>query len=122
MNSGSSRRVVVEQFGEAKIENFNLALAGHHDVAGLDVAVDDPLCMRGSKRVRYFNGNRESALEPQRLALYQLPHIAPGNVLHRDEMNAVNFVEIENGADVGVIQRGGQTRLALKTFHVCFFG
>ena len=27
--------------GEAEVQNFDLALVGHHDVAGLEIAMDD---------------------------------------------------------------------------------
>ena len=35
--------------------------------------------------------------------------------LHRDEALPVPFVDVEDGADVGMIQRRGQPRLALET-------
>ena len=34
------------QFGQAKIEDLHPALAGHHDVLQLQVAVDDALVVR----------------------------------------------------------------------------
>ena len=84
--------------------------------------MNDSLRMRYGERVRYLNSNGERALELQRFPVYQLPHVAAGNVLHGDEMDIVNDVQIENCANVGVVQRGSQAGLALKAFHVCFFG
>ena len=84
--------------------------------------MDYSLRVRHGQRVGHLNRDRERALELQRLAVYQLAHVAAGNVLHRDEVDAVDDVEIEDGADVGVIQRRGQARLALKAFQVGFFG
>src|ERR1044071_4126348 len=36
-------------------------------------------------------------------------------------MNALHFVEIEDGADVWMVQRGGKARFAFKSFEVCLF-
>src|SRR6267143_1462075 len=122
MNSGSPCRIVVKKFGQTKIEDLRLPLGIYHHIAGLDVAMNDSLRMRYGERVGNLDSNGERALELQRFSVYQLPHVAAGNVLHRDEVDIVNDVQIENSAYVWVVQRGGQTRLALKAFNVCFFG
>ena len=51
----------------------------------------------------------------------ELAHVLAFDVLHCDEVNAVNFVEIEDGADVWMVQRRGETCFAFKSFEVGFF-
>ena len=51
----------------------------------------------------------------------ELAHVLAFDVLHRDEVHAVHFVEIEDGADVWMVQRRGETRFAFEAFQVCFF-
>src|SRR6185369_10170711 len=104
MNAGSTSGVVVEKFGKTKIEHLRLALTRHHNVPGLDVAMDYSLGMGNGQCVRNLNSNRQGALKLQRFAVYQLPHVAAGNVLHRDEVDAVDDVEVKNRTDVGMIQ------------------
>src|SRR5207249_8489837 len=51
----------------------------------------------------------------QRPAVDQLAYVLALNVLHDDKVDATNFVEIEDRADVRMIERGGQASFALKT-------
>ena len=39
-------------------------------------------------------------------------HVFAFDVLHGDEVNAVDYVEIEDGADVRMVQRRGKARFA----------
>src|SRR3982074_940170 len=48
----------------------------------------------------------------------QLPDVLALDILHRDEMYAFNFIEIENGADVGMVQKKGKPRFAFKAFKI----
>jgi len=50
-----------------------------------------------------------------------LPHVLAFNVLHRDEVQALRFVHVKDGADVRMVQRRSQPRLALEPFQIgCF--
>src|SRR6185369_4098513 len=104
MNSRSASGVFVQQFGKTKIEHLRLALAGDHHVAGFDIAMNYSLGMSGGESVGYLDRYGKRALQLQRLAVDQLAHVATRNVLHRNEVDAVDDVEIENCADVGVVQ------------------
>ena len=39
------------------------------------------------------------------MPVHQLPHVASFNVLHGDKVVPFGFVEIEDGADVGMVER-----------------
>ena len=42
---------VAEQFGDAEVEQLHLAIRGHQNIGGLDVAVNDQTAMRIAERV-----------------------------------------------------------------------
>src|SRR5437868_916857 len=52
---------------------------------------------------------------------YKLAHVLALDKLHRDVVNAFNLVEIEDGADIRVVQRRGKPRLTFESFEICFF-
>src|SRR5688572_23970582 len=83
--------------------------------------MDDSLRMRGGKRIGHLDSDGESAAEIERPAIDQLAYIAALDVLHGDEVNAADFVQVENGANVGMIQRGSQLGFSLKAFEVGLF-
>src|SRR6185503_15479085 len=76
--------------------------------------------MCSSKCVRSLQRDRQRAFEGERAAIDELPDVLPFDVLHRDEVDAVDLVEIEDRADVWMIERGGETRLAFKALEVRF--
>ena len=49
-----------------------------------------------------------------------MPHVSPFDVLHGDKVNAVDLVEVEDGADVWVIECGGEARFAFETLEIGF--
>ena len=51
-----------------------------------------------------------------------MSHVSTLDVLHCDEVNAIDFIEVEDGADVWVVQCGSEARFTFKTFEVCFSG
>jgi hypothetical protein len=51
-----------------------------------------------------------------------LPHVSPFDVLHGDEVNAVDLVEVEDGADVWMIEGRRELCFTLETFEICFAG
>ena len=82
--------------------------------------MNDASRMRGGQRVGDLNGNQQRALQVERVAIHELTHVATLDVLHGDEVVAFSFVEIEDGADVWMIERGRQPRFAFKAPKVCF--
>ena len=96
----------VEQLGDAEIEQLGRAVAGHQDVARLDVAVDDETLVRVLDRVTDAAEEREPfahgqplrrAVDVDRFAL---------DVLHDDVRHAgLRRSGIEQARDVRVIER-----------------
>ncbi len=58
-----TRGMRVERFGEAEVEHLHRAVRAHLDVRGLQVAVDDPLLVRGLERLRDLPGDGQCFVE-----------------------------------------------------------
>src|SRR3954469_24206496 len=99
MNARRSGGVFVNEFGETKVEDFHLARGSNHHIPGLDVAMNDATRVCCRKRVGSLQNDRQSAFERQRSSIHQLANVTAFNKLHRDEMDTVDFVEIEDGAN-----------------------
>ena len=59
--------------------------------------------------------------EDIRASVDQFTDVLPVDKLHRDEVNALDLVQIENRADIRMIQRRRQSRFALEPLEVGFF-
>ena len=74
--------------------------------------------MKDAQRVRRLqtvgdlDAHREHELQARRPARDQLIERLPGHVLHDDVAFVAAFAHFIDGADVGVLDRGGQARLA----------
>ena len=110
-------RSVVNNFGQAEIENLGVAALGDENVRWLDVAVDDALFVRGLERVGDFDGEIERGIHGEwpagdevleRLALHEF---------HGDEQTIPFLGNFVNCADVGVVQCGSCARFAAKAFE-----
>jgi hypothetical protein len=111
----------VRQFREPEVKQFYLTSFVHHDVGGLQVAVDYPCLMRTRQCVRNLNRNTEGFAQRQRLTVYELMQCPAANILHRDVVHAVGRGDVMYDDDVRVIQGGGGFRLlheAQLTFRV----
>jgi hypothetical protein len=54
-----ARAAWFDQLGEAEVEHLRVALGRHHDVLGLDVAVDDARLMRGREGAGDVRSDRQ---------------------------------------------------------------
>ena len=104
----------VDALGEAEVEDLDVAVVGHEDVVGLEVAVDDALAVRGGEAPRdlerpvdrlLLRHGRAVELAAQRLALEQLGHGVG---------DAVVRAEVVDREDVRMRERGDGLGLALE--------
>ncbi len=121
MNAAGLRFRFVEQFGQAKIQDLCLATFGDHHVAGFDIAMNDAARVRRGQRVRHLNPDAQSAFQFQWPPVNQLAHVFSFDVLHRNEVQTFGFVEIEDRADVRMIERRREPCFPGKTFQVGVF-
>ena len=101
---------------EAEVEDLHAPPSVHHDVAGLDVAVDDPARMRGRERVGDLQDDVHGLGDLRRALLEKRRQRAPRDVLHRDEALppplALHRVDVVDDGDVRVVELRGESRLA----------
>ena len=90
-------------------------LAAEQDVRRLDVAVDEPLLVRGVERARDLledpdgiDGLEAAARAEQRV------QVGARHVAHRDVEVAVLLLGLVHGHDVGMVDPRGEARLALE--------
>ena len=83
--------------------------------------MDDPARMCSRKSVGNLNPDRERAAQIERTATDQFANVFAFDVLHGNKVNAANFIQIENGADIRMVERRRQPRFALESFEVGFF-
>src|SRR4029079_16157940 len=82
--------------------------------------MDDAAVVRGGECIGDLYADQQRRLQFEWTAGDELTNVLAFDELHRDEVSAVDFVEIEDGSDVWVIQRRCETRFAFKSFEVRF--
>jgi hypothetical protein len=80
--------------------------------------VDDAALVRGRQRVGDLRADGERAGDGERAAGDQLAHVLALDELHRDEVQPFEFVQAVDGADVRVVEGGGEAGLALEAPEV----
>ncbi len=88
--------------------------AGDENVGRLDVAVNDAFRVRRIQRVRDFDSQRQQKFLRYRAPVNAMLQRHSFQKFHGDKRMPVLLADIVNGADVGMIQRRGRLRLALK--------
>src|SRR5579864_7633743 len=104
--------------GNPEIHHHNPVLRVAHDVLGLQVAVNDALCMRGLKSAAdllddFASLNRDELAFAQQ---YRSQCLAV-DVLHRDELDAIRFAQIEDSDDVAMSHLASENQLLLETMQ-----
>ena len=110
--------VGAEAAGEAEVEDLDEAAVGEHDVGGLEVAMEDAERVRGGEAVGDLDAGGEDELEAGGALGDELVEALAGDVLHDDVGFGLvsgfggGFADLVDGADVGVIDGGGEAGLA----------
>ena len=85
------------------------------DVGGFDVSMNNPFGVRGVETIGHINRDGQQPFKVYRTASDDVFEGLAFERFHGDESHTVLFVNLVNGADVGVVQRRGGLRLTLKT-------
>jgi len=101
--------------GDAEVHQLGPPVRQHHDVRGLDVAVEDP------GPVRVVEGFRQGVQDAQRLGRVDLPLLLE----HREERPALEVLHdqevlahVEDADDGGMIEDPGRLGLAAEALQV----
>ncbi len=111
--AGAGQTGLVHALGDAEVEDLGLAVRGHHDVAGLDVAMDDAGLVGAGKAAAHLEGEVHRLVHRQRAAGEAGPQglaLVVGH--HQVEPSVLGLADVVEGADVGVIEGRDQPRLA----------
>ena len=107
----------LQPFGDAEIGEQHPTVGGHHDVARLDVAVDEP-CFVGMVECGGDTGAdvaREFGAQPL-LGVEYLTQTLALDQLHDHGLASVLFEHVVHGDDVRVVETGRSDRLSAEAF------
>ena len=102
---------------KAEVEDLRATVVGHHDVGGLQVAMDDPLVVRRGEGLGERAGDLEDALDGEPALRDEPIERRAVDKLHGEEVNAVSFLDREHGDDAGVVKGGESLRLTPETLQ-----
>ena len=108
--------LALELAGEAEVQDLDEAAIGEHDVRGLEVAMEDAHVVRGGEAVGDLHAAGEDELGVGGAFFDDLVEALAGDVLHDDVGFpvgvALGLADLVDGADVGVIDGGGEAGFA----------
>ena len=88
--------------GEPEVHDHHPPRAGEHDVLGLDIAVDEAGLVDRLEPGEELRGDVLGFFQLEWPALLKHPkQCRPVDVLHRDQLAAIDLDEVEDPADVG---------------------
>ncbi len=100
-----------------EIEDFHGTVSKHHDVGRLDVAVHDAARVGGADAACNLDGDPNGFLEGQPAPPQSRPHRLAVVQRHREEqLSVVGLSNLQDGADVRMIERGSRAGLHEKAF------
>ena len=67
--------------------------------------MNDAATVRGRECIRDLQSDQQARLQLERASRDKLSHVLSFNKLHRNEVNAINFIEIVDRANVWMVQR-----------------
>ena len=101
---------------DAEIHDLRAAALEQHDVARLDVAVDDAALVREGEAVGDLQRDLDRLVGGQLAFLQARAQVRALEQLHRHEREIAFLAEVEDGDDVRVVELARRPRLLAKRF------
>src|SRR6516162_3419386 len=102
-------------FGQTEIEQLRPGL-GQHNIARLEVAMDDPLAVRRVERTRNFDADLERLVERERTFPNAVRESLALDVLHHEKVGA----DVVERADVRMVERSYGVGFAFESLAEAF--
>src|SRR5208282_5887606 len=101
--------------GQPEIENLRLTSIRNEDVRGLDVAMDDAFGVSCIEPIGNLDAQIKHLLDPQRLARDPVSERLTLQQFHGDEGSPIGLIDLVDGANARMVQRGRGFGLALES-------
>jgi hypothetical protein len=96
----------LDELREAEVQDLRAAGRGHHDVAGFQIAMDDPVGMRLGEPAGDLRSKAESRGEIERALVEQAPERPPMDELHDDPVAVLVLDDVVDVDDGRVVEAG----------------
>ena len=114
-DGGFRRRGVIEQLGDAEVEQFHAAVVGDQDVAGLEIAVNDEPCVGVRDRFAHRQEQPQAFAQAEAQRIAVRAQVAAVDVFEREERLAVRAgAAVEQARDVGMLEAGEDLALGAE--------
>jgi hypothetical protein len=108
------RRLLVHLARQPEVHDAHLVVASDHHVVGLEIAVHQPLLVRGRQASPRRHEHLDDVLPAALRRLQPVADGVPVDELHRDEHLLLKRTDVEHDDDVRVRQPGDRLRLAQR--------
>ena len=116
------RAAVLQKLREAEVEDLHGAAAGQRDVRRFQVAVTDPLLVRGLERIENLPRDAHGFIHGERAGRESLGERLTVDEFQNQERGPAGFGEVVNRGDARVIERRHGLRFAVETGHAIGIG
>jgi hypothetical protein len=107
-HGGVAGRHCPQVLGQAEVQHLDPAVTGHHNVSGLQIAVNDPFFMRSRKRIGQRVGNRDDLLDRQTTMRNELPERLPFDQFHGGKVDTIGFLDGKDRDNMRMILKPGR--------------
>src|ERR1700683_5769156 len=104
----------LDHLRQAEVENLCVSALGDEYIGRLDIAVDNPSAMGRIQGVSDLDGQRENYGSVHRTIANAVLERPTVEIFHDDERSAFLLINLMDGADVWVIERGRGLSFLLK--------
>ncbi len=110
----------VRDFRQTEVEQLGRSAVRDEDVAGFQIAVNDPVRMRGVERVGDRCRQLQKLGQRQRAAREAVAQAFALQKLHHEKRHAAFATHFVNRADVRMVERRRRARLPVESLHRAF--